>query len=61
MRVRSLAPLIGLDLVMLWLCHRPAAAALIRHLAWEFLYAAGAAIKGKKDKRKINYPDRGTK
>ena len=34
----------GSDLVLLWLCHRLAAAALTRHLAREPPYAAGAAI-----------------
>ena len=41
------------DLVLLWLWHRPAATALIRPLAWEPLYAAGAALeKDKKTKKK---------
>ena len=34
--------------MLLWLCHRPAAAAPIRPIAWELLYAAGAALKKKK-------------
>ena len=33
------------DLALLWLWHRPAAVALIRFLAWESPYAAGAALK----------------
>ena len=33
------------DLALLWLWRRPAAAALIRPLAWEPPYAAGAALK----------------
>ena len=33
--------------VWLWLCCRPAAAASIRLLAWEFTYAVGAALKTK--------------
>ena len=37
------------DLVWLWLWHRLAAAASIRSLAWEFPYAAGAALE--KDKK----------
>ena len=43
----------GLDPTLLWLCHGPAAAAAapIQPLAWELLYAAGAA---KKKKRKKN-------
>ena len=35
---------------MLWLGHRPAATALIRPLAWEPPYAAGAALKDKINK-----------
>ena len=46
----------GLDLLLLWLWRRLAAAALIRPLAWEPPYAAGAALekdeKTKKEKRK---------
>jgi len=39
----------SLDLVLLWLWRRPVATALIRPLAWEPPYAAGAALeKGKK-------------
>ena len=34
----------GLDLVLLWLRQRPAAAALIQPLAWKLPYAAGAAL-----------------
>ena len=41
-----------LDLVLLWLWCRPAAVASIRLLAWELLYAAGAALKKEKKKRK---------
>ena len=37
-------------LVWLWLWHRPAAAALIRPLAWERPYVTGAALKKKKKK-----------
>ena len=40
----------GSDLVLLWLWCRPAATALIRPLAWEPPYAAGAALKGQKKK-----------
>ena len=43
----------GSDPALLWLCYRPAAVALIRPLAWESPYAAGAALKGKKIKIKI--------
>ena len=34
----------GSDLVLLWLCHSPAATALIRPLAWEPPYAVGVAL-----------------
>ena len=40
------------DLVLLWLWRRPAAAGLIRPLAWEPPYAVGAALKRQKDKEK---------
>ena len=39
-----------LDLARLWLWCRMAAEALIGPLGWEPLYAAGAALKGKKKK-----------
>ena len=42
----------GSDLVLLWLWHRPAAAAPIQLLAWEPPYAAGAALKRQKTKKK---------
>ena len=35
----------GTDPALLWLWHRPAATALIRPLAWEPPYAAGAALE----------------
>ena len=35
----------GLDLALLWLWHRLAAAAPIRPLAWELPYAVGMALK----------------
>ena len=38
----------GLDLVLLWLWHRPAATTLIRPLAWEPLYDTDVALKSKK-------------
>ena len=41
----------GLDLALLWLWHRPVAAAPIGPLAWEPPYAAGVAL-GKTKKRK---------
>ena len=40
----------GLDLVLLWLWHRPAPAAPIGPLALEFPYAAGVALKRNKMK-----------
>ena len=51
--VQSLAPSCGvshgygLDPALLWLGHRLAAVAPIRHLVWEIPYAAGAALKSK--------------
>ena len=43
----------GLDPALLWLWHRPVAAALIRPLTWEPPYAAGAAQeKAKRQKKK---------
>ena len=42
----------GLDLVLLWLWHRLTATTPIRRLAWEPPYAAGAALKGQKTKKK---------
>ena len=41
-----------LDLALLWLWCRPAAAALIQLLAWELPYAAGTALKKKKNEKK---------
>ena len=42
----------GSDPTLLWLWRRPAATALIRPLAWEPPYAAGAALeKAEKDKK----------
>ena len=45
----------GLDLVLLWLWHRPAAAALIRPLAWQLLYASGGALKEKTKQNQYRY------
>ena len=39
----------GSDLTLLWLWCRPAAAALIRPLAWEFSYASGTALTPQKN------------
>ena len=36
------------DLELLWLWPRPVATAPIRPLAWEYPYAAGAALESKK-------------
>ena len=41
----------GLDPTLLWLWRRPAATTLIRPLAWEPPYAAGAAQEMAKKKR----------
>ena len=41
------------DPALLWLWHRPAAAALIRPLAWELPYASGTALKRPKKKKGI--------
>ena len=38
----------GLDPILLWLWHRPAAVALIGPLAWKPPYAVGTALKSKK-------------
>ena len=44
----------GSDPMLLWLWHRPAPRGLIRPLAWEPPYAAGAAQeKAKKKKKKV--------
>ena len=40
----------GLDLALLWLWCRPAAAALIQPLAWELPYANGVATKSEQKK-----------
>ena len=47
----------GLNPVLLWLWRRPVAIALIQPLAWEPPYAAGAALKRQKTKKKkeLNY------
>lgn len=42
----------GSDLVLVWLWYRPAAIAPIGPLAWDPLYAAGAALKSKKKKER---------
>ena len=41
---------LGLDSELLWLWYRPAAAALIRPLAWEIPYASSLALKSKRKK-----------
>ena len=43
----------GSDPALLWLGLRPAAAAPIQPLAWEFSYAVGAALKSRKIKNKL--------
>ena len=42
----------GPDLALLWLWHRPAAAALTQPLAWELPNARDEALKKKKKERK---------
>ena len=42
----------GAGLTLLWLCCRLAAVALTGPLAWEPLYAVGAALKRQKKKKK---------
>ena len=42
----------GSDPVLLWLWRRLVAAAWIQSLAWELPYAVGAALKGRKTKKK---------
>ena len=49
---------LGSDLA-LW--NRPEATALIHPLAWEPPYAAGAALKGQKEKKGIYYSSGGLK
>ena len=41
----------GLDLVLLWLWHKPAAVAPIVPLAWEPPYATGTVLKKAKKKK----------
>ena len=43
----------GSDLALLWLWCRPEATASVGPLAWEPPYAAGVALKGQKDKIKL--------
>ena len=43
----------GLDPALLWLWHRQVATALFEPLAWESPYAVGAALTGRRDKKKI--------
>ena len=51
----------GLDLALLWLWCRPAAAVLIRSLAWELPYAVGAALKNKTKQNKKRKKEKGEK
>ena len=41
----------GSDLALLWVCCRPAAAALIQPLAWGLPHAMGTALKETKTKK----------
>ena len=62
MQVRSLTSLsrlkirpcdgCSLDLALLWLWHRPAAAALIQPLPWKLPYASGVALKRQQTTKK---------
>ena len=45
--------LLGSDLTLLWLWHRPVSTALIQPLAWEPPYATDAALESQK-KKEIN-------
>ena len=45
----------GSDPMLLWLWHRPPAAALMWPLAWEPPYAMGTALKRQKDQKKFVY------
>ena len=47
----------GLDLVWLWLWHRPATTALLPSPAWEAPDVVGAALKKKKKKKKKKEKD----
>ena len=47
----------GLDLALLWLLHRQAATIPIRPLAWEPLYATGAALEKAKRQKKRKEKD----
>ena len=49
----------GSDPTLLWLWHRPAAAALIWPLAWELPYAMGTALKRKKKKKRCHHLTQG--
>ena len=49
------------DLALMWLWYRPAAVAPIVPLAWEPPYAAGAALKSQKTKKKERERCRGEK
>ena len=48
----------GLELVLLWLWHRPVATALIHPLAWEPPHAGGAALEKAKKKKKGSVKER---
>ena len=51
---------LGLDPVLLWLWHRPAATAPNRPLAWESPYATGAALEKAKRQKQTEVPARQT-
>ena len=49
----AVGPRLSLDLMLLWLWHRPVATAQIQPLAWQPPYAVGVALKKKKKTKKI--------
>ena len=51
----------SLDLALLWLWHRPAAAAPILPLAWELPYAVGGAPKSKNKNKNKKQKTKGKK
>ena len=50
-----------LDMTLLWLWHRPVAAALFWPLAWELPYAASAALKKQKKKENFGFYPKGNR
>ena len=48
----------SLDLALLWLCCKPAAAALIQPLTWELPYAMRAALNKQTNKQTTSPPQK---